>query len=285
MARLEVAHLFQAHLAGADLFHANLEGTNLREAHLEGREIHSDDRELIEQWKHSSLAWPPADLRLVFFDRATSLDRITLGDKKSGFVSLVDAHWGDVNLSLVSWGAVNMLGDEQKAKQGNTIEGKKKTRDERLDEYRNAVRANRQLAVILRDQGLNEEADYFAYSAQKLQRVVSQRQRKFGQYLFSFFLDVLAGYGYRPVQSVIWYLVIIIGFALAYHVFGQLSLFPPDAFVYSLTSFHGRGFFPGLEHRISLHDPLVMLAAIEAVVGLLIEISFIATFTQRFFGK
>ncbi len=60
---------------------------------------------------------------------------------------------------------------------------------------------------------------------------------------------------------------------------------PPDAFVYSLTSFHGRGFFPGLETKPSLHDPLVMLAAIEAVIGLLIEISFIATFTQRFCGK
>jgi len=28
-----------------------------------------------------------------------------------------------------------------------------------------------------------------------------------------------------------------------------------------------------------------MFAAAEAVVGLLIEVSFIATFTQRFFGK
>ena len=60
---------------------------------------------------------------------------------------------------------------------------------------------------------------------------------------------------------------------------------PPDAFVYSLTSFHGRGFFPGLEAKLSLHDPLVMLAALEAVIGLFIEISFIATFTQRYFGK
>jgi len=52
-----------------------------------------------------------------------------------------------------------------------------------------------------------------------------------------------------------------------------------------LTSFHGRGFFPGLENKASLDNPLVVLAAFEAVVGLFIEISFIATFTQRFFGK
>jgi hypothetical protein len=31
--------------------------------------------------------------------------------------------------------------------------------------------------------------------------------------------------------------------------------------------------------------PLTGLAAVEAVVGLFIEISFIATFTQRFFGR
>jgi len=31
-------------------------------------------------------------------------------------------------------------------------------------------------------------------------------------------------------------------------------------------------------------DPQAGLAALEAVFGLLIEISFIATFTQRFFG-
>jgi hypothetical protein len=51
--------------------------------------------------------------------------------------------------------------------------------------------------------------------------------------------------------------------------------------VFSVTSFHGRGFFPG---SLDLKDVVVKLAALEAVVGLPIEISFIATFTQRFFG-
>lgn len=49
--------------------------------------------------------------------------------------------------------------------------------------------------------------------------------------------------------------------------------------------FHGRGFFPSLGSEYSLHNPLVIMTAFEAVVGLLIEISFIATFTQRFFGR
>ena len=97
-------------------------------------------------------------------------------------------------------------------------------------------------------------------------------------------IDLLAGYGYRPGRSVIWYLVTIFGFALAYFAIGHLPFFP-DAFVFRLTSFHGRGFFPGLGSENSLHNPLVIMAAFEAVIGLLIEISFIATFTQRFFGR
>jgi hypothetical protein len=68
-------------------------------------------------------------------------------------------------------------------------------------------------------------------------------------------------------------------------VFGHLHAFP-DAIVFSVASFHGRGFFPSFEsHQLTLSDPLVVYAAMEAVIGLIIEISFIATFTQRYFGK
>jgi hypothetical protein len=55
-----------------------------------------------------------------------------------------------------------------------------------------------------------------------------------------------------------------------------------EALILSVSSFHGRGFFQPVQ---SLGDPVAILASIEAVVGLIIEISFIATFTQRFFGK
>jgi hypothetical protein len=34
-----------------------------------------------------------------------------------------------------------------------------------------------------------------------------------------------------------------------------------------------------------LSNPLTIFAALEAIIGLLIEISFIATFTQRFFAR
>lgn len=249
-----------AHLESADLLGAHLESANLKKAFLHD-----------------------ASLQFAFLDDGTYLQDISLGNEKSGFVLISDARWRDANLAVVKWSQLEILGEEYKARQ-KKHSGKVKDRMLRLEEFEQAVRANRQLASILQSQGLNEQAARFAYRAQKLQRVVLCRQRKFGQYLFYLFLNVLAGYGYRPGRSVFWYLVIIVGFSLAYYSFGHLPLLP-DAFVFSLTSFHGRGFFPGLGNETSLHNPLVVLAAIEAVVGLFIEISFIATFTQRFFGK
>src|SRR5258708_391205 len=60
-----------------------------------------------------------------------------------------------------------------------------------LERFRVAVRANRQLAVVLRAQGLNEAADRFAYRAQVLQRRVLWRSgaRSYGSYFFSCFLS------------------------------------------------------------------------------------------------
>jgi hypothetical protein len=40
-----------------------------------------------------------------------------------------------------------------------------------------------------------------------------------------------------------------------------------------------------LSAAVVLGDAFARLAAAEAVLGLLIEVSFIATFTQRFFGR
>ena len=212
------------------------------------------------------------------------LSDVILSDEKRVGPRLADVRWGDVNLAVVRWSQMNMLGEEYQARQ-KTQDGKAKDAATRLKEYETAVRANRQLATALSAQGLNEDAAHFAYQAQKLQRVVLRRRNKIFQYLFSGFLYVLAGYGYRPGRSLIAYLLVIGLFATTYALLGQ-SIHPPfsplAALVFSITSFHGRGFFPG---GISLDNPITVLAALEAIMGLIIEISFIATFTQRYFAK
>jgi uncharacterized protein YjbI with pentapeptide repeats len=301
-AHLERAWLEEAKLQGTDLRRSHLEGANLSNAHLGGKKVSLEDLKRVKQCFHDypSLElrrghWedrldfpailPPTDLQEAFFDNGTRLNEAILGDETYGYITVADLSWGGANLAVLkdSLTKMSMLGDEQKALQ-KKHEGITKDASKRLDEYEQAVRANRQLAIALQGQGLNEDASRFAYRAQKLQRIVLRRRKKFGQYLFSGFLDLLAGYGYRPGRSVIWYLVTIFVFALTYFAIGHISFFP-DAFVFSLTSFHGRGFFPGLGSVSTLHNPLVVIAAFEAVIGLVIEISFIATFTQRFFGR
>jgi hypothetical protein len=268
------------HLEGANLTGTDLTWARLRCGHLEGADLttaHLKEAVLRHAYMNS------AQFRLAFLSSSTRLDEILLGDKK-GYASFIDVNWNGVNLTAIQWSDMKMTSSEQKARQWNTNNGKKKNKATRISEYREALRENRQLATILQSQGLNEDASRFAYRAQRCQRIVLRYQKNFGQYLFSGFLDLLAGYGYRPGRSVLWYLVTIFAFALTYFALGQLPFFP-DAFVFSLTSFHGRGFFPGLGSADSLHNPLVVIAAFEAVIGLVIEISFIATFTQRFFGK
>lgn len=261
-ALLEGANLTEAQLKGADLSEAQMKGANLYKTHLE-----------------------EANLSEAKLEGAKLAGVNLCGEGRIG-PRLADVQWGNTNLSVVKWSQMEMLGDEHLAchekKKKNDREVKNK--DMQLqDYYERAVRANRQLAVALQAQGLNEEAARFAYRAQKLQRAVFRLQGKFGKYLFFGFLEVLAGYGYRPGFTVLWYLSTLCIFTLLYLLLGHVSIL--GAFLLSLTSFHGRGFFPS--NNITPGNPILvgMFAGFEAVIGLFIEISFIATFTQRFLGK
>ena len=87
-------------------------------------------------------------------------------------------------------------------------------------------------------------------------------------------------------RSFVTYILVIGLFALTYFLMGPkagVSLSPLELVVFSMTSFHGRGFFPGGDIRLS--NPIVVLAAIEAFVGLVVEVTFIATLSHRLFKK
>jgi len=279
-AHLEEGYLSGAYLQGADLSGAHLEGAYLNEAHLEDTSLYKVHLERTFLYKAHLEG---ARLSRTGVEEALLKKTMASGEQHIG-PSLADAQWGNVNLAVVKWSEVDMLGDEYEARQ-TTRAGKSKNSVSRLEEYEAAVRANRQLAVALRAQGLDEEAARFAYRAQLLQRIVLRRQGKFGSYLLSLLLDLLAGYGYRPGRSLMVYLLVIFAFMGLYLLNAHgaaMHLSWDEALVLSVSSFHGRGFFL---QNAALGDPFVRLAAAEAVLGLLIEISFIATFTQRFFGR
>jgi len=290
-------------------------------AHLEGKIFATDDPNLT-RIRASITDFPAsltaADLREAVFDASTKLEDITLGDAQHGAVSVADVRWGGVNLAIVDWTLLiepePCLGDERAAwdwkpapftPPSNTKLTRQELRaaraahdqeqaQEKLETFRAAVRANRQVATALREQGMNEEADQFAYRAQVLQRQVFWQQHKRGRATFSWFLDRVAGHGYKPERSLYTYLLVLATFTILYLLAGDgiLTFGLPatqfhqiawyEAIVLSVASFHGRGFFQPVQ---SPGDPVAILAAIEAIFGLFIEVSFIATFTQRFFGK
>src|SRR6185437_15827893 len=191
----------------------------------------------------------------------------------------------DANLAQIDWQSRlgGPSGEEIQAQNPADEDGRPKTTEERDREWEGAVRAYRQLALELRKHGVNDIADIFAYRAQRCQRTLLRRQRRFGRYVGSGLLDLLAGYGFRPGKTLVVYLVVILGYAAAYFALqNDVITSPVAALIFSITSFHGRGFSPG---GLALDAPTTIFAASEAIIGLVIEVSFIATFTQRFFTR
>ena len=267
-AHLEGSYLRGSHLEGASFFRAELQDAHLDESHLENANLNE------------------AHVGIVVLTGAI------LGNERYVGPHLIDIYWGTTNLAVVKWSQVEILGDEYEARQENQ-DGKKKSATVRLNDYERAVRANRQLAVALQSQGLNEQASRFAYRAQVLQKqvfwfqifqpstVLRHRLRALRAWLFSWFLFLIAGYGYKVWCSFLAYLLVI-GTFMALYLRLDPHLVWYEALVVSMTAFHGRGFSPS---TFSPGDPLSIAAAIEAFVGLIIEVTFIAALTQRFFNR
>jgi uncharacterized protein YjbI with pentapeptide repeats len=189
---------------------------------------------------------------------------------------------------------------------------------DQLHAQEDSARVYRQLANVLTQQGLIKDASRFSYKALQLRRIVPRRERQFYSYLpvnegarhfraviqglrarilqlkrlvvtegkvfGSFLVDALCGYGYRPSRAILTYLGAVILFAGCY-AWAGLPLFP-DAFVFSITSFHGRGFSSLLTTLSSVREARVVeIAAVEAFVGLLMEVVLVATFTRRLFDR
>lgn len=297
---LEGANLSGAHLEGTNLTRAYLEGSSFVRANLRYTSFYHAHVEIVDlrfsHMEHANFEGARmngvdlrgcraegANFRGVLFDRNVRLKDIVLSNKYESFF-IADTSWENANLSVVDWTQISMLGDEVEARK-SISNGLIKPRKIRIQEYETAVRANRQLALALRSQGLNENADYFAYRSLKLQRNVLRLRNNIGPFVGSLGLDIIAGYGYKPIRSLMLYVLTVILFAILYYCLGVASnhsLAWNESIVVSLTAFHGRGFFTS---AFQPGDPQAAVAAIEAIVGLLIEITFIATFTQRFFAR
>ncbi len=310
-AYLETANLSLANLKNANFLRAQLKDTDLSRSHLESANFHKAQlrnasffASYLEDATLHEACLENTTLREAYLKNA-GLNDIILGDDKRVGPQVADIQWRETNLYVIEWSQIDMIGDEYEAQLKENKDGERKEKHLCIKEYNRAVRANRQLATTLLYQGLNEDAVRFAYRAQVLQRKtfwLSLQQDKIslrirismlGNWLFSWFMFLIAGYGYKFGRSLLTYLVVICGFATAYYLLGIHDIGPHnlpgphhlswyEAFIVSITAFHGRGLFVG---TFSPADPQAGVAALEAFLGLLIEVTFIATLTQRLFSR
>jgi uncharacterized protein YjbI with pentapeptide repeats len=285
---LEGTRLQDATLADADLSGFNLEGVSLARADLRGANLRDAALPGVDL---SGAMLAGANLRHASMDGATDLEAARFGDPIRGGASLADVRWGDADLTVVEWSPFILLGDERTARATRRTDGTPKDRATRVAEHEAAARANHQLALILADQGLTEEAGEFAYRKQVIerqllwQRILHQRRLSgLGQLAFSWLLFLLAGYGHRMGRLLTAYAIVVATCAAAYYGLGLVigpHLAWHQALFVSITAIHGR-IFSG---QFGITAEQTWVTAIEAVCGLLIEGVFIAMLTRRFFGK
>ncbi|HEY7022329.1 MAG TPA: pentapeptide repeat-containing protein [Ktedonobacterales bacterium] len=285
-------NLSNAIIIDATFTGANLTGSNMSGATIEEADYTTDFSDADLSFVNLSSAtisgnFHGADLTSARFDAVT----VCGGYNERGNMrldaetQLLDVSWNGANLALINWEQVPRLGDEAYIKEVST-------RTERTQAYLNAARAYFGLAKALEAQNLTAPALRYRRRQHKLERVAQLRRFKIGQWLFSYALNIVSGYGDRPLRAFGVYLAVILTFAGIYFgittpgspIFfgGSQPLQLHEAVVFSLSSFHGRGFFPS---TIGLGDPVAIVAALEAVVGLFIELVLIATFTRRLFER
>ncbi|HKD75711.1 MAG TPA: pentapeptide repeat-containing protein [Ktedonobacterales bacterium] len=244
---LEKADLRGVNLSGAELPHANLKGAQLQRARMDG----------------------DTELREIVFDRDTRW---------------VDVHWNDATLTLIDWSQAPRLGDEVAIR--NVLRGgKRQIRRLRAAAYREAARSYRGLSLALRDQGMGNVASRYRLRELSLERDALRTERS-PAYWGAAILYSFTGYGEHMGRILATYFGVILTFAGIYlavrRQLGGTQIV--DALVFSISSFHGLGFFPGVgfSGNFSPHDPLVIVGAVEAIIGLFVLVILVATFSRRF---
>ena len=277
-ANLRKADLVDANLCGADVTMADLQEANLFKADFREANFYKADLQGAS-FVEAKLAG--ANLSHAVFGMRTDLGGAKLGDQDLGFVSVADTIWNDVILASIDWSGLFRKHWWLPLSGG-------KLGDDRRDP-RTSARAHRQLALALRSQGLNAEAAELDYRAHiRASRDLWSKKRYLAA-LFSWLACAVFGYGYRLGRCFALYAGVVLLFSIIYHLvpYGynvrhtSLCLpWWPQAVILSFNSFHGRGFLPS---DVTESVAQGAWAASEAVIGLLIEVTLIATFTQRVF--
>ncbi len=297
-ARLGDATFDGAQLERAQLASVNLKYATFKQANLIGATLESASAEKADL---SRADVRRANLNGISFSGRTALDELTF-DARTRFG---DTHWDGVSLGRVDWRQARRLGDEEYLqirlreldekytpaiqKADSWAERRSlahKRFEERIQLNRDVARVYHILRLALEQQRIIKPASMYRIRELQIQRRIMRMHNRWLSWLFSLSLNLVAGYGERPQWAFFWYLGIVSAFALIdtaiAHFTGPRSFSVIDFLAFSLASFHGRGFFPASSTEIPIQSAITRLAELEAVIGLYLELTFIASFTKRF---
>src|SRR5262249_50221870 len=155
-AQLTHADMGRIDLTGAELNYADLAQAHLREAKLTGANLQYATLPAARLHR--------ADLRAAVLHGAR-LDVSTILSEAALDANtwLGDVIWDSASLARINWSQAQRLGDEMAIARAPSHHAK-------LVAHQTAVRAYRQLALALLEQGLTEDSGRYAYQGQVLQR-------------------------------------------------------------------------------------------------------------------
>jgi hypothetical protein len=144
-----------------------------------------------------------------------------------------------------------------------------------------AIRANTQLSTALRGQGRTDAGDMLGYRAKILETRRSRVSGSMPDGPGLNVLNILAGYGFRPLRGLVAYALVVVTFGVLYWLLGAYGL--ADAIVASVNASQGRGV--SVDAAGDLSTAVEYVGAAEAVAVLAVEVVLVATFTQRFLSR
>lgn len=266
-AHLERAALSHAHLERADLSHAHLNRAFLPFAHMadaildfaefDGANLGSAN---LEKVSASNTSFQGAQIEqanlqsgtfwVANFRGASLWAAILTGALfwRTSFhrTCLLYVQWTNATLLGIDW-AHTMLGEEYGASIGkfrdedDDTPQAKRLKEDTIYLHKQAEQALVQVGAVLRVQGHDQDADELAYRGKVMHRRILWLQRRYLSHFGALLLDLISGYGYKPFRSFITYVLMILGFACVYFAFRDNehpALTPPDALIFSVTSFH-----------------------------------------------
>jgi len=275
--KLESANLEKAHFGKANLKNAFLKGSNLRGAYLRGTILENtilfksclQSADMIGANLQNAKLWS-SNLQ------GAKLLRANL--KNAGFNEKTILH--DVNLYQCQ------IDNSTLKFADNQLD--KKVIQEKNNDYKKAKEVYRNLKNYFRQEGIYNISGEYYYREKLMEAKCNWKDKKYFEWIFNMFLNLVAGYGERPLQVLVWWAGIIFGYAVIYYFYNgiyirianNIASYNPkflEALYFSIVTFTTLG-FGDLAPKPGFFQ---IFASFEALLGAIFMAMFIYVFARK----